>query len=142
MPSATRGLAVSDGSDLVGYIGGGGGAVAVLVKFIWDSVQKRNAALEKKVALDEEKSEDARDKKMDAMLAEMRQIVVKVGAMELDMRSLLEKHATQIGAIAEVKARVEGISTNHGARIGTIEQALVELRTRLVGIESPPKRGK
>lgn len=132
-----RGADVSDGSELIGYIGGGTGitaAVGFLFKYIWDSVQKKTAKLEATAEEDEKKDEKKRDEKMDAVLA-------KLGAMELDMRSLLEKHATQIGAIAEVKSRIEGISTNYGARLGTIEQSLVEIRTRVVGLEdNRPKR--
>ncbi len=133
---AARGVAVSDGSDLFGYGAGGGGVALVIAKFIWDSVKGRKDQLEKQVETTAKEVDVERDKKMDAVLS-------KLGAMELDMRSLLEKHATQIGAIAEVKARVEGISANYGARISTMEQSLVELRTRLlISGENPPNSRK
>jgi hypothetical protein len=135
MPASARSNVVSDGSEIFGYSAGGGGIVLVIAKFIWDSVKGRKDQLEKQVETSAKEIDVARDAKMDAVLS-------KLGTMELDMRSLLEKHATQIGAIAEVKNRVEGISTNHGGRLGTIEQALVELRTRLISVESQPSKRK
>jgi hypothetical protein len=123
---------VADPSEIISYVGGGAGglaAIGVITKYIWDSVKGRKDQLESKAEAD-------RDDKME-------QVLSKLNAMELDMRSLLEKHATQIGQVAEVKARIEGISTNHGGRLGTIEQTLVELRTRIVGLEAVrPHRGK
>ena len=74
-----------------------------------------------------------RRKRVDAVLA-------KLSALELDFRSLVEKLSTQTGAVAEVKARVEGMSANHGGRIGSVEQAIVELRTRIVALEDARRR--
>lgn len=116
---------MSDVSDIIGYVGGGlGGAagVGVIAKYIWDTVRTRRDTLEAK-------AESERDAKMSAILE-------KLNVLELDMRSLLEKHATSLGQVAEVKARIEGISTNHGGRLGTLEQSFVEVRTRIVALEA------
>lgn len=122
---------MSDASDIIGYAGGGlGGAVGigVIAKYIWDQVKSRRDTLERQVEQD-------RDAKMTAILE-------KLNVLELDMRSLLEKHATSLATVGEVKARIEGISTNHGGRLGTMEQSLVEVRTRLVALEAAMARHK
>ena len=111
--------------DISGIVGGGAG-VAVLGKYIWDSVRRRKDQLEDKAEADRDDL--------------LKQVLDKLGLLELDMRSLLEKHATSSGQVAEVKARIEGISNNHGGRLGTVEQSLVELRTRIVGLEDRPRK--
>ena len=112
---------MSDPSDIGGMLGGSAGAV-VLFKYLWDAMRGRREKLEERVESD-------RDTKLDAVLD-------KLSAVELDMRSLVEKLSTQTGAVAEVKARVEGISNNHGSRIGEMERAFTELRTRIVSLET------
>jgi len=109
-------------------------AVAGLaVKLWWDDREKKRAALEVKAEANEVSVEKVRDEKLELVLS-------KLTALELEMRSLIEKLSTQTGAVAEVKARVEGISNNHGSRLGTLENAQVELRTRLIALEE--KRGR
>lgn len=98
------------------------------IKLWWDDREKRRTKLEDKAEVDATKASDARTDLLGSVLE-------KVTALERDMSLLLEKHATSIGQVAEVKARIEGISTNHGGRLGTVEQTLVELRTRIVGLE-------
>ncbi len=112
---------MADVAELAAAIGGGGGA-AFVGKYLWDRFVRR-----------EEKDEHQRDSKLDTVLS-------KLSALELDMRSLVEKSSMQTGAVAEVKARVEGISTNHGSRIGQLEQTIVELRTRIVALEDKRRR--
>jgi F0F1-type ATP synthase gamma subunit len=77
----------------------------------------------------EGKAEESRDDKID-------QVLSKLTALELDMRSLVEKLSTQAATVARVEARVEGISSNHGSRLGTMEQTAVELRTRITQLET------
>lgn len=119
---------MGDVAELV--LGGAGtvGGVAVLARYIWEATQRRKQALE-------EQAEKARDGKLDTVLA-------KLSAVELELRSLLEKSSTTAGSISEVKSRVEGISANHGNRLGTLEQAATELRTRIVALESRAPRRK
>ncbi len=113
---------MADIAELVlGGVGTAGG-VAVLARYIWETTRRRKEALEEHV-------EKARDGKLDTVLA-------KLGAVELELRSLLEKASTTAGSISEVKSRVEGISANHGNRLGTLEQTTTELRTRIVALES------
>lgn len=109
-------------------------AVAGLaVKLWWDDREKKRSALEVKAEASEANVEKGRDEKLELVLA-------KLTALELEMRTLVEKLSTQTGAVAEVKARVEGISNNHGSRLGTLEQTLVEMRTRIIALED--KRGR
>ena len=111
-------------------------AVAGLaIKLWWDDREKKRAALEAKAEVSEANAERGRDDKLELVL-------VKLTALELELRTLVEKLSAQTGAVAEVKARVEGISSNHGSRLGTIEQTLVEHRTRIVGLEDRPARGR
>lgn len=112
---------MADPAEIVALVGGSSTA-GVIGKFLWDKYVRR-----------EERDEVQRDGKLDAVLA-------KLSALELDFRSLVEKLSTQTGAVAEVKARVEGMSANHGGRLGSVEQAIVELRTRIVALEDKGRR--
>lgn len=115
--------------ELIGYLGGGAGATAalgMLAKYVWDSVRTRKEQLE-------QRAEAERDEKMDAVLA-------KLSALEMDMVRLLEKDATQLSQVTELKSRVEGLSANYGGRLGSVEQSIAELRSRVVALESPRRR--
>jgi hypothetical protein len=119
----------------LGEVAGGSALVLAVAKLWWDDREKRRATLEAKAETSEANVERNRDDKLELVLA-------KLTALELELRTLVEKLSAQTGAVAEVKARVEGISSNHGSRIGTIEQTLVEHRTRIVGLEDRPARGR
>jgi hypothetical protein len=69
-------------------------------------------------------AEKAEKNKLDSVLA----IVTK---MEKELGVMTEKLLTQTGSISEVKARIDGISKNHGERLAVIEKDVVELRTLL-----------
>lgn len=126
-------------SDELDVVAKGGGALGGLVglgavaKFIWDSVRSRKEQLE-------EKAEEARDKKLDALLAGQEEQKKQLSVVELELRGLTERLSTQAGQVAEAKARIEGISANHGGRLGAVEQALVEIRTKLAMLETPRRK--
>lgn len=112
---------MADSTEIIAWVGGSGTA-GIFGKYLWDRFVRR-----------EQREEESRDVKLDAVLA-------KLTALELEMRTLVEKLSTQTGAVAEVKARVEGISTNHGSRIGSLENASTELRTRIVALEDARRK--
>lgn len=107
---------MADPTEIVA-LGGGFSTAGIVAKFLWDKYVRR-----------EEKDETARDVKLDSVLS-------KLTTLELEFRTLSEKLSTQVGANSEMKARVEGISTNHGGRLGTLEQGFAELRSRIVALE-------
>jgi chromosome segregation ATPase len=76
------------------------------------------------------------DKEQATTTGKLDQVLSKVGILESDMRLLLEKLSTAAGQVAEVRARVEGLSANYGPRISNTETALVELRTRAASADS------
>ena len=123
---------VSDPTEVLGLVGGTAG-FATVSKYIWDHLQRRKEQLEERAELERDKAAHVSTEKLDSVLS-------KLVTLEVDMATLLEKNSTQIGLIAELKARVEGISANHGSRLGTAEQTLVELRTRIIGLEEKRTR--
>lgn len=109
-------------SDILATAGGTAG-VGVMVKYAWDYLRNRNEQLETKV-------EGDRDEKLDKVLT-------VVQRMERDLAVMSTEAKQQAVALGNVYERVEGISKNHGGRLGELEQRLAvldesvkELKTR------------
>ena len=63
------------------------------------------------------------------------QLLLEVASLTGEVRNDRERSATTAAAIqaavSEVKARIDGVSANHGPRLGTVEQELAALRARV-----------
>jgi hypothetical protein len=116
-----------DPSEIVASVGGGAVAmklVDIIVKrFVTKADQNEEAA---------EKKRDEREREMDGKLD---QLLTQVATLSTETRNDRERSAAMAAAIqaavSEVKARIDGVSANHGPRLGAVEQELAGLRARL-----------
>lgn len=92
--------------DITSLVGGTAG-VGVLAKYVWDSVRQRKDALE-------EKAEGSMEKKID-------QLLLDVAEIKSENRITAERQLVTTAVVSEVKERIDGISHNHGKRIGDLE---------------------
>jgi hypothetical protein len=129
---------VVEPSDLVVSAGGG----AVLMKafdfFVRRYVSKADAREEaaekekKDAELADSKKRDEREREMDGKLD---QLLKEVAGLTVETRNDRERAAATAAAIqaavSEVKARIDGVSANHGPRLGAVEQDLAGLRARV-----------
>lgn len=108
---------MADLGDITGIVGGATG-VSVLAKYIWDSVRSRKDALE-------EKAEGGMERKID-------QLLLDVAEIKTENRITAERQLVTTAVVAEVKERIDGVSLNHGKRIGDLElwRASVEGKRR------------
>ena len=79
-----------------------------------------------------EKAEDSISNKIDEVLAELHDLKTEV-------RADRERASAVQSIVAEVKERIDGVSNNHGPRIGELEQRWAALDARLSSLER--KRG-
>lgn len=99
-------------SDALAAAGGSAG-VAVLAKYVWDSVRGRKDYLETQ-------AEGNRDKKLDEVLSVVQRMEKELAVMAAEARR-------QAVALGNAEARIDGISTNHGARMSALEQRMAVL---------------
>lgn len=92
--------------DITGIVGGTAG-VGVLAKYVWDSVKGRKDDLEAK-------AETSVEKKID-------QLLLDVAEIKSENRVTAERQLVTTAVVTEVKERIDGVSTNHGKRIGDLE---------------------
>lgn len=96
--------------DVLSVVGGGVGVAAgvgVLARYVWENVKSRKEKLE-------EQAESRTEMKLDALVAGQTRV-------ELDLRDLRNAISNQAGVIAGVKERVEGVATDYGPRIKSLE---------------------
>lgn len=127
---------------------GGGALVMKALDFAFRRYVSRADAREQ----DAEKAESDRTRdaehKRDAREAEMNrkldELLKEVATLSTETRRDRETATTTAAAIqaavAEVKSRIDGVSANHGPRLGAVEQELAGLRARIDVIVTP--RGK
>ena len=117
---------MSDPSDIVGLVIGSSVGGAALWKFgEWLVVSKL-----KKGEVLEAKAESELERKVDLLLS-------KVTSIESESRVAAERAVAANAVVAEVKARIDGVSNNHGGRIGALELDLARQGERIAAIESP-----
>lgn len=80
-----------------------------------------------------EKTEDAISAKLDTVLATLHEL-------QTEVRADRERAAAVQSAVIEVKDRINGVSANHGPRIGDLEQRWAALDARVVMLEARRKR--
>lgn len=107
--------------NVLSIVGGTTGAVAgvaVLAKYVWDSVKGRKDKLE-------ERQESRSEVKLDTLVAGQQR-------MELELRDMRNALATQAGTVDQMKERVNGVAGDHGPRIKDLElwRASVEGKQR------------
>lgn len=96
-------LGIGDVSGIAGGLTG----VGVLAKYIWDSVKARKDQLEAA-------AEGGMEKKID-------QLLLDVAEIKSENRVTAERQLVTTAVVAEVKDRIDGVSTNHGKRLGELE---------------------
>ena len=106
---------MSEPGEWVPYVAGPAGVVGLwkVVEWLVSSKVKRGETVEAK-------AEDERD----AKLAEVLRVVQK---MEGELALLSLKLSTQAVESGELKARIDGMSSNYGGRLGGVEQRLAVL---------------
>lgn len=107
----------------------GGGAVAMKLA---DLVVKRFVGKADTAEQDASRKRDEREREMDGKLD---QLLKEVASLTVETRNDRERAASTAAAIqaavSEVKARIDGVSSNHGPRLGAVEQELAGLRARI-----------
>lgn len=147
-----------DPSDII--LGGAGGAAIMkafdfaLRRYISKADAREESAeksrLEREKAAEQEKKDaeaaalkkrDEREREMDGKLD---QLLKEVAGLTVETRNDRERAATTAAAIqaavSEVKARIDGVSANHGPRLGAVEQELAGLRARVDVMATPRGR--
>ena len=77
------------------------------------------------------RSDRAEQENADETRSTLRTLVEGQHAMQRSMDSLVQSVGTQGATVQEVKARVDGISSNYGGRISGIEKDLARLAERI-----------
>lgn len=90
-------------------------------------VKKADTQLER-AAAEQAERERAMNEKLDQLLREVAEIKVET---RNDRERAAATAAAIQAAVSEVKARIDGVSANHGPRLGAVEQELAALRARL-----------
>jgi len=116
---------VSDPTDLI-MTGLGSGGGALLLQQILARMLKRGA--------------DAEEKAAESMAVKLDKVLEEVGAVKHELGLMAQSLSTTTGTVAEVKARIDGVSANHGGRLGELERKHENLETRLAALER--RRGK
>lgn len=104
---------------------GGGGVAGFLFKYLLDRVKGADAKIDAAAA----KAEAGRDAKLDL-------IITKCSGMDSRIGGLEHRLDTYSGVVKEVKDRVEGVSNNHGPRLGDLEQRNAVLEARVDTLEA------
>ncbi len=117
---------MAEGADLLLGFAGLPAGVAVWELGKWLIVGRLKRAEKTDEKLDAEK-----EQKLDALLQQGRELGVLVQRIDRDLALLTQSVSVHTGTVAEVKARVDGMSQNYGQRVAKLEQDLVELRTLL-----------
>jgi hypothetical protein len=118
---------MAEPSEIVGLLAGGGGGVLAVYKLAEWLVTSKLSKADKA----EEKADEAREKASHELAAKMGEVLAVVQKMEKELAVMARDISTQAGSVNEVKARIEGISSNYGPRLAALEQGIVELRTML-----------
>ena len=125
-----------DPSEIAASVGGGALAMKLVDVIVKRFVSKADAQEETAA-----KKRDEREREMDGKLD---QLLKEVAGLTVETRNDRERAAATAAAIqaavSEVKARIDGVSANHGPRLGAVEQELAGLRARIDVMAAP--RGK
>jgi len=111
-----------------GLVLAGGGIVKAL-DMLWDKYVRKEHERER------DQRELTRDAKLDRVLQEIGELKVEA---RNDRTRLGEVSAAIQAAVSEVKARIDGVSANHGPRLGAVEQEIAGIKARLD--EAPRRR--
>lgn len=79
----------------------------------------------------EQKREEERDERERSMVEKLERLLAEVAELKTEVRADRERAAAVQAAVNEVKARIDGVSANHGPRIGALEQELAALKARV-----------
>ena len=124
-----------DPSELAASAGGGALGMKLLDVAFKRFIAKADAQEEAVT-----KRRDEREREMDGKLD---QLLKEVAGLTVETRNDRERASATAAAIqaavSEVKARIDGVSANHGPRLGELEQRMASLSTRVDGLE-PRKR--
>jgi hypothetical protein len=75
-----------------------------------------------------------RDDRVEAEVStKLDHLTADVASMRSDMRLLVQELGAHRGEVAEVKARVEGLSKAYGPALDALKERLIRLETRLEG---------
>lgn len=108
-----------------GLVLAGGGVVKAL-DMLWDKYVRKEHERER------DRRELERDGKLDRVLSEIGELKVEA---RNDRQRLADVSTSVNAAFSEVKERINGISGNHGPRLGQLEQDFSALRARIDGLE-------
>lgn len=116
---------MTDPVETAGLVVGGGVG--------WKAVEFLFARFVSRADRERDDREKAVADKLDQVLSELHELKTGIAADR-------ERAISQSAAVSEVKARIDGISANHGPRLGQLEQDMAATRERLDGLER--RRGK
>lgn len=96
--------------------GAGGAGVVALGKWLLERFVGRSDEAEKK-------AEARQEHKLD-------QVLVSVQNLERDLAIYREKQTAHEAVVAETRARIDGVSANHGPRVSALEERVTRLEER------------
>lgn len=88
------------------------------------------------------KADEAEAKAVEGLGKKLDEVLAELHALKTELATDRERGAAVQAAVSKVEARIDGISSNHGPRLGQTEQELAAVKARLDALERTPKKGR
>lgn len=121
-----------DPAEGVGLVVGGAGGVKLFDLLVTRFFRRAEQAEDSREEAQAEVVKEL-NSKLDAVLSELHEL-------KSETRADRERAAAVQSALSEVKNRIDGISANHGPKIGALEQEMAALKARVDSVERPRRR--
>lgn len=118
---------MADPGEIVGLLTGGGASVLGLYKVGEWLVKSRFDRAEKTEA----DAEAAKAKATEDLGTKLEQVLAVVTKMDREFAVMARDLSTTTGSVGEVKARIDGLSANHGPRLAKLEEEMARIDERL-----------
>lgn len=125
---------MSDGTELLPWLSGPG-AIA-----LWKVGEWGVTRFVKKADTAEEKLEQQEATKLDKVLEKVTNIEVELSDLRHEAKAAAGRHAQIEGAVAEVRARIDGVSNNHGPALDALKQTVARYDERIKALEGKRRR--
>jgi len=88
------------------------------------------------------KADEAEAKAVEGLSKKLDEVLAELHALKTELAGDRERAAAVQAAVSKVEARIDGISANHGPRLGSAEQELAAVKARLDSLERTRTKGR